>query len=150
MRKWIMVVAMLLLVVVPASARPKPRSVKFVKASVKASLLASSAALTTTHQVNLVWTLSSDDTTTNCPTITSCAQSVYRAAGTCSSTTTFTTALTTLSSSATTYIDTSVVVGQSYCYAVSFTANGTESSKSNQASAVVIPFSPTGFTASGQ
>lgn len=105
-----------------------------------------------THQVVLTWVLSTDDTTSNCTTSNPCSQNVYRAAGVCSSATSFGAALANLSATATTYTDTAVSPGQVYCYGITFVDNTGESPfifttpPTNMVSAKVQPFPPTNAT----
>ena len=91
------------------------------------------------HTVNLSWTVSTDDTATNCLATAACHQTVYRAAGACSATSSFR-AIGTLSASQGTYADLNVTTG-TYCYAVSFTLDGVESTK-DSATVSLRPASP--------
>ena len=91
------------------------------------------------HTVNLSWTVSVDDTAANCVATAACHQTVYRAAGACSATSSFK-ALGTLSASQGTYADLNVLTG-TYCYAVSFTLDGVESTK-DTATVSLQPASP--------
>lgn len=142
------VVVALLLVLMPLQALSAPKVGAPLRV-IGPSLMAA-AATSGPHQTNLNWVLSTDDNATNCTTITSCSQNVYRAAGACTSTTTFGTPLFSASSSAVNYSDTAVVVGLSYCYAVTFVVNGTESVKSNTVSVTIAPYPPTGVTGTPQ
>ena len=90
-----------------------------------AALLFASAA--SAHTVNLSWTISTDDTTTNCAASGACHQTVYRAPGACSTTSSFI-SLGSIAATQGTYADTNVP-GGIWCYAVSFTLDGTESAK---------------------
>ena len=79
------------------------------------------------HIAALTWTLSTDDTTTACAaTGANCSQAVYRAPGSCSSTSIFTALNSTVSATATTFSDTTITPGQ-FCYAVTFTIGGVTS-----------------------
>ena len=88
------------------------------------------ASAQSSHSATLTWTLSTDDTTANCTTTANCLQNVYRAVGSCTSSTISWTLLTTTALSATvsTYIDSTVTPGQ-WCYGVTFGMNGLESAK---------------------
>jgi len=105
----------------------------------------------TGHCVQLNWTLSTDDdagaaTPVNCTTSSACSQNVYRVAGSCSSSTVFGSPLTNVSATAATFTDSTVKVGQSYCYALAFVLNSLSSSFSNSVSAVILPAPQTGVT----
>ena len=77
------------------------------------------------HTVSLAWTVSVDDTATNCVATAACHQTVYRAPGACSSTSSFV-SLGTIAASQGTYTDANVGTGV-WCYAVSFSLDGEES-----------------------
>src|SRR5215472_7281670 len=79
------------------------------------------------HSVSLSWVLSTDDTTAGCAAPNTCSQTVYRASGACSTSSNFV-SIGTPAASISTFTDSTVVPG-TYCYAVSFTQNGLESSK---------------------
>jgi hypothetical protein len=105
----------------------------------------------TGHCVQLSWTLSVDDDVNlsppvNCTTAAACSQNIYRSAGGCSSTTTFGAPLTSVAANATTFTDTTIKVGQSYCYALAFVLNAAASNFSNSVSAVILPAPQTGVT----
>lgn len=98
------------------------------------------------HSTALTWVLSTDDTTTACTTTANCLQNVYRAAGACSVTSTFSLLTTTsLSSTATAFTDSTVTPGV-WCYGVTFSINGLESAKDTVA-VTLQPASPTGAAA---
>lgn len=104
----------------------------------------------TGHCVGLFWTLSIDDdagaaTPVNCTTAAACSQSVFRAAGSCTSTTVFGSPIATLAATAISFTDSNVKVGQSYCYAMSFSLNSLSSGLSNSVAAVILPASQTGL-----
>lgn len=82
------------------------------------------------HQVVLNWTASTDGGVVT----------VYRAPGTCSTSSVF--ASITTGVAANTYTDSTVTVG-SFCYQVTTVVNGSESKPSNQVTAVILPASPT-------
>lgn len=69
--------------------------------------------------VNLSWVLSTSDTTTACAASGTCHQTVYRAPGACSATSSFI-SLAVISATQATYSDTAVPNG-TWCYGVSFT-----------------------------
>lgn len=79
------------------------------------------------HTVNLSWTLSTSDAAANCVAAGSCHQTVYRAMGTCSATSTFV-SLGVIAATQATYSDTAVPNGD-WCYGVSFSDAGGESDK---------------------
>ena len=87
------------------------------------------------HEVDLSWTASTDPSTT---------VTVYRASGACSGSNLTFTKLTTSAPAGGPYKDTSVTAG-TWCYYVTATANGSESSPSNNAAAVVPTAPPTGL-----
>lgn len=91
------------------------------------------------HTVALSWVLSTDDTTSGCTAPNTCAQTIYRALGACSTSNTFT-SLASPSASSAAFTDTTVVPG-TYCYAVTFTQNGLESVK-DTATVILPPFAP--------
>ena len=101
--------------------------------------------------VALTWTPSSADTTTACAaTGAGCVQTVYRAAGACSSTSIFV-SIATPAATATTYTDSSPVYGTS-CYAVAFTINGDTSviyatGQTDFATVLLPPPPPSGLVA---
>lgn len=104
----------------------------------------------TGHCVGLFWTLSIDDdagsaTPVNCTTAAACSQSVFRATGSCTSSTTFGSPIATLAATAAAFTDSNVKVGQSYCYAVSFSLNSLSSGLSNSVAAVILPAAQTGL-----
>jgi len=92
---------------------------------------------TPAHSVALTWTASTDSTTAAPGSYT-----VYRFAGACSATASFTALV---STSTTAYTDSSVTPG-TWCYQVTFTLNGASSVPSNQASAVILPAPPTALS----
>lgn len=93
--------------------------------------------------VTLTWVLSVDDTATICAAPNVCIQNIYRIAGTCSGTFALPTGATPiasgLGSAITTFTDTSVSIGQKFCYATTLSVNGIESSFSTSVSAVILP-----------
>ena len=96
------------------------------------ALLAQAA---TTHSVTLQWsdTVNPTGTTYN----------VYRATGLCSGTPSFSKLATGVA--VTNYVDTTVTPGN-YCYQVTASLNGMESSPSNSVLAPVPPFAPSALT----
>jgi len=102
------------------------------------------------HSAVLTWTLSADDTAANCPVGAPCTQNVYRASGNCSATSNFQPLSIAMSGtwSATTpaipppatFTDTTITPG-TWCYAVSFVLNGSESPKVS-AQALITPSAP--------
>src|SRR5271157_2218956 len=81
------------------------------------------------HSAALTWTASTDDTTAACTaTGATCSQNVYRAAGSCSQTSPVFTLLSSPASTATAYTDATLTPG-TWCYAVTFVLNGSESLK---------------------
>jgi hypothetical protein len=100
------------------------------------------------HHASFSWTLSTDDTTTTCAAPNTCSQTIYRIAGACGTAPTFTTPLSSLSATATTYTDSTIVPGI-WCYGLSFTQNGLESAK-DFVTVSLPPASQTGFTETGQ
>jgi len=96
------------------------------------------------HTVTLNWVLSVDDdaasaTPVNCVTAATCSQNVYKAAGVCSPTSSFSlVTLTALGPTVTTFSG-SITPGV-FCYAVTFLINGLESSKDTVT--VSLPPSP--------
>jgi hypothetical protein len=104
-------------------------------------LLLFAATANAQNTVNLAWTISVSDTSTACAAAGSCQQTIYRGAGTCSSTTTFI-ALATLTATQATYSDTAVPNG-TYCYAVTFTLNAQESAKDAVTVSLQPPAAPT-------
>ncbi|MBA0089151.1 MAG: hypothetical protein HRJ53_29525 [Acidobacteria bacterium Pan2503] len=95
------------------------------------------------NTVKLSWTLSTNDVSAACAAAGACQQTIYRGAGACSTTTTFS-ALATLSASQTTYSDTAVPNG-TYCYAVTFTLLAEESAKDTATVSLQPPSAPTGL-----
>lgn len=77
--------------------------------------------------VNLSWTLSVNDNTPDCAAAGVCHQTMYRAAGACSATSTWV-SIASLTATQTTYSDTAVPSG-TWCYGVSFSDAGGESTK---------------------
>lgn len=116
-----------------------------IAVSILASLLLGTSARAQSHSVTLSWTVSTDDTTTSCASPNTCLQNVYRATGACSSSSTFSVVSSPLST-ANSFVDSNVSVGQTYCYQVTFVINGFESAPSNQVSAVILPSPPSGLT----
>ena len=94
------------------------------------------------HTVGLAWTISTDDIATNCAVSGACHQTVYRAAGACSATSNFI-SLGVIAATQATFTDTSVPGGV-WCYAVSFTLDGTESAK-DPLTVSLQPAPPTGL-----
>lgn len=114
-----------------------------------ALILFATAAWPATHTATLTWTLSTDDTTTECVTGANCLQNVYRASGTCSASSSFTLLTTTaLSPTATTFTDSTITPG-TWCYGVTFSINGLESTK-DTASVTLQPSPPTGAAVTAQ
>lgn len=100
-------------------------------------------ATATAHSVALAWTASSDAAAN--PTLT---YNVYRLVRVCPSGTP--TGFTQVgTASATTYSDTAVSVGNTYCYYVTAQLNALQSVPSNTASAVILPAAPTALGATG-
>lgn len=96
------------------------------------------------HSTALTWILSVDDTTTACTTTANCLQNVYRASGTCSTSSSFSLLTTTaLISTATAFTDSTVTPGV-WCYGVTFGINGLESAK-DTVSVTLQPASPSGL-----
>lgn len=92
------------------------------------------------HTAALSWTLSTDDTTSNCAAPSTCSQSVYRSAGACPAA--FGTPYATgLSATVTSFTDATPLFGNS-CYAVTFTINGAESVFSANAGGSLRPAAP--------
>ncbi len=116
-----------------------------------ALLFLAGSARAQSHSAALTWTLSADDTTTACAVSgANCSQAAYRASGACSSTSVFAALNTTLSATATTFTDTTLVPGQ-YCYAVTFTIGGVTSlvwasGDTNFASVTLQPAVPTSLS----
>jgi hypothetical protein len=106
-------------------------------------LLLFAATANAQNTVNLSWTLSTNDVSAACAAAGSCQQTIYRGAGACSTTTTFS-ALATLTASQTTYSDTAVPNG-TYCYAVTFTLLAQESAKDTATVSLQPPAAPTGL-----
>jgi hypothetical protein len=98
------------------------------------------------HTVNLAWTVSTDDTTLNCAASGACHQTVYRAPGACSATSSFI-SLGVIAAMQGTFADTNVP-GGIWCYAVTFTLDGTESAK-DVATVSLQPQAPTSLKATG-
>ncbi len=92
---------------------------------------------TSTHNVTLAWTASTD---------AGASYNVYRAAATGGPYT----KINSLPVSGTTYVDTTVAVGTAYYYVARSVLNGVESINSNEASATVLPAPPTGCTATAK
>lgn len=104
------------------------------------------------HTVTLNWTLSTADITANCTAAGSCHQTVYRAAGTCSATSTFV-SLAEIAATQATYADTGVPNGV-WCYGVSFTEVAAAPPESSKDTITVSlrpaqPPPPTGIKATG-
>lgn len=92
------------------------------------SLFAGSARAQS-HSAALTWTLSTDDTTTECSVVgAACSQNVYRASGSCTQTSPTFVLLSNQSASAVAYTDATITPG-TWCYAVTFSIQGTESVK---------------------
>lgn len=96
------------------------------------------------HSGTLTWTLSIDDTTTECSVAgANCSQNVYRASGTCTQTSPVFTLLSNQSAAAVSYTDSTITPG-TWCYAVTFDIQATESVKATaQVSLQAAP--PTGL-----
>lgn len=88
-----------------------------------------------THSATLNWVDASNPTGTT--------YNIYRATGLCSGTPAFTKVVSALAVK--TYQDTTVTPGN-YCYQVTATFNGIESSPSNQAGAPIPSFAPTNLS----
>lgn len=94
------------------------------------------------HSASLTWTLSTDDTTTECSVAgAACSQNVYRAAGACTQTSPVFTLLSNQGASAVAYTDSTVTPG-TWCYAVTFVIQSTESVKAT-ATVSLQPSAPT-------
>lgn len=93
----------------------------------------------TTHTVTLTWVDGKNPT--------GVTYTVYRATGLCSGTPTFSKLATGVA--VLTYADTTVTPGN-YCYQVTATVAGLESSPSNQAAAAVLPFAVTSLAVTVQ
>lgn len=105
------------------------------------SLFAGSARAQS-HSASLTWTLSTDDTTTECSVAgAACSQNVYRAAGACTQTSPTFVLLSNQGAAAVAYTDATVTPG-TWCYAVSFVIQGTESLKAT-AQVSLQPSAPT-------
>src|SRR5215831_3588864 len=129
---------LLLLLSLPVLSFAYPGSLYHHEQDVRPHLLAQTG---NPHNVTLTWTQSTDFNTTNCTTTSPCVNNVYRAPNACSTSSSF---LIVAGPPATvTYNDTSVSVGQTYCYQVTFSINGLESAPSNQVTATIRPFAPT-------
>ena len=103
------------------------------------SLFAGSARAQT-HSASLTWTLSTDDTTTECSVAgAACSQNVYRAAGACTQTSPTFVLLSNQGAAAVAYTDATVTPG-TWCYAVTFQIQGTESVKAT--ATVTLPAAP--------
>jgi hypothetical protein len=92
------------------------------------------------HSVTLNWVASTDSTTTGFQ-----GYNVYRGVAAGQETAVPLNGSTPIS--ALTYSDTTVADGGSYFYAVTALLNGLESVHSNEATAVILPFAPTGLVA---
>lgn len=94
------------------------------------------------HSAALTWTLSTDDTTAACSAAgASCSQNVYAAKGACTQTGgPIFSLLSSQSATATVYTDTTITPG-TWCYAVTFVLNGSESVK-DTAQVSLQPASP--------
>jgi hypothetical protein len=102
-------------------------------------LLIPTRASAQAHSAALTWTLSTDDTTTTCAVAgTTCTQNVYRAPGACASASTFT-LLGSANATTVTFNDATITPG-TYCYAVTFVLNGSESVKTT--AQVLLPPAP--------
>lgn len=101
------------------------------------------------HSTALTWILSADDTTTACTTSANCLQNAYRAAGACSTSSSFTLLTTTpLVATATAFTDSTVTPGV-WCYGVTFGINGLESAK-DTVSVTLQPAPPSGAAATSK
>jgi len=105
------------------------------------------SAVRAQHTVNLAWTVSTDDTTANCTVAGSCSQTVYRAPGACSTTSSYI-SLANLTATQATFADTNVPGGV-YCYLVTFTLSGTESPRTDTVTVSLQPKAPTGIKVTG-
>jgi hypothetical protein len=104
-------------------------------------------SMASAHSVSLAWTVSLDDVAASCTVAGSCQQTVYRAPGACSATSSFI-SLGVLTASQATYTD-ATVPGGTWCYAVSFTLNGVESAK-DTITVSLLPAAPTGIAVTGK
>lgn len=104
-----------------------------------AALAVTSLFAQTTHTVSLTWQDNSNPAGTT--------YNVYRATGLCSGTPTFSKIITGVTAKA--YQDSTVIPGN-YCYEVTATFNGVESSPSNTANPAVPTFPPTQVQATVQ
>lgn len=92
------------------------------------------------HSASLTWTISTDDTTTECSVSgANCSQNVYRASGSCSQTSPVFTLLSNQGPAAIAYTDATITPG-TWCYAVTFSIQGTESIKAT--ATVSLPAAP--------
>lgn len=136
MKKRALAVLILLLCVGAVNANPK--------SALRATV--SPPAIGTPASVSLSWTLSTSDTTANCPSSTACSQNIYRCTGaTC---TLSGPPLASLSATATTFTDTAVSANTDYVYGVTFVVGSSESVLSNQVTAVIpaLPNPPSGLS----
>lgn len=105
-------------------------------------LFGGSIAQAQSHSASLTWTLSADDTTTECSVAGAvCSQNVYRAAGACTQASPTFVLLSNQSAATVAYTDATVTPG-TWCYAVSFVIQGTESLKAT-AQVSLQPSAPT-------
>lgn len=93
------------------------------------------------HAVALAWTASIDAVANSTLTY-----NLYRAASSCATASSFT-KVNTAAISGTSFTDSSVTVGNTYCYQATSVLNGLESVDSNQTAAVILPAPPTALTA---
>lgn len=103
-----------------------------------AALTLSVSAHAQAHSASIKWTASID---------TGVTYNVYRLIGSCPTTVTGFTKITS-SVSVLTFIDSTVTAGN-YCYYVTSSLNGAESVPSNLASAVILPAAPTAVSITG-
>jgi hypothetical protein len=101
----------------------------------------SAPAQAQSHSAALTWTLSTDDTTANCnATGATCSQNVYRAPGACTQSAPVFTLLGSPAATVAAFTDSTITPG-TWCYAVTFVLNGTESVK-DTAQVSLQPASP--------
>jgi hypothetical protein len=106
-----------------------------------ALLLAAPAFAQSAHSVTLSWTISPDAGAN--PALT---YNVYRAPSACPAAGPPANQVKIGSASVLTFQDTSVSIGQVYCYTVRSALNGSESLDSNTAAAVILPSPPANLT----
>lgn len=93
------------------------------------------------HSVTLTWVASADAAAN--PSLT---YNIFRSVSTCAAATTFA-QINTAAITTTTFTDTSVSVGNTYCYEATAVLNGVQSADSNTAQAVILPAPPSSLVA---